>query len=101
MLIQLGLFAVCAVPVFALMLLCSVWTSFASPDPYPAQMFWIRVGDVLGFPTAILPKQTHGLIQFSVVLLFWSAALRFTFFLIFSAAAARHTPIQQNEANTD
>jgi len=98
---QLGLLALCAVPVFALMFFCSLW-NFASHDPYPTQMFWFHVGEVLGFPTRILPERTHGLIQFSVVLLFWSAALRFAFYLVFSVAAtARHPSTQPPTAEAN
>jgi hypothetical protein len=94
--IQFGLFIVSAIPVFGLMVICSAWNTAVFSDPYPSQVFWTRVGDVLLFPTWILPTPTPGLIQVVVVLLFWSAVLRRTIHLIFRATAAACRGVAQH-----
>ena len=74
LLLQLGLFVLCATFVFCFMVVCSTW-SVAFSDPNPAQHFWLAVGKVLGFPTDILPAKTDGSIQFAIVLVFWSGVV--------------------------
>lgn len=72
--------ALCLGSVFAVlgvMLLCSIWSSFASPDPNPSQIYWLKVSDLVALPTKIFPVELPGGFQFMVVFLFWAAVVYF------------------------
>jgi hypothetical protein len=72
--------ALCLGSVFAVlgvMLLCSIWSGFASPDPNPSQIYWLKIGDFLALPTKIFPVELAGGFQFLVVFLFWAVLAYF------------------------
>ncbi len=84
---QIVLFALCAVPVFVVMILLSAGNVAAPDATSDTQHMGRALGDMVGFPTLFLPSWTPALIQFCIVLLFWTALLRLMFFVIFNGIA--------------
>ena len=83
--------AVCLASMFAVlgvMLLCSIWSGFVSPDPNPSQIYWLKISDLVALPTKIFPVELPGGLQFVVVFLFWATAVYFavSYFLGFLIA---------------
>lgn len=63
--------------VLGLMLLCSAWSGFASPDPYPSQIVWQKISNYLALPSKVFPADLSGGFQFLVILFFWTIAVYF------------------------
>ena len=65
------------VAVLGVMLLCGIWSGFASSDPNPSQIYWLKISDFVALPTKIIPVGMSGGFQFLVVFLFWEAVVYF------------------------
>jgi preprotein translocase subunit SecG len=57
--------------VLCVMLLCSVWSGFVSPDPNSSQIYWLKMSNIIALPTKIFPVELPGGFQFLVTFLFW------------------------------
>ncbi len=75
--IRVALCLASLVAVLAVMLLCGIWGGFASSDPNPSQVYWLKVSDIVALPTQIFPVGLPGGFLFLVVFLFWVAVVYF------------------------
>ena len=76
--IRVALCLASLVAVLAVMLLCGIWGGFASSDPNPSQVYWLKVSDIVALPTKVFPEGLPGGFLFLVVFLFWVAVVYFS-----------------------